>query len=60
MFFVAKTEDCMWRTWASETQEQEVEKAFRERVDRSERWLKEFGESGNLPGSVKETEVEKR
>ena len=54
MFFVAKTEDCMWRPWSSQTEKEEVEKVFRRRVGRSEKWLREFDEKGILPGSAKE------
>ena len=44
----------MWRIWESDTEKQEVEKAFRGRIERSEAWLKEFDEKGVLPGSLKE------
>ena len=49
MFFVAGTEDCMWRVWASREEKEEAERAHRRRMKKSERWLRLFDEKHSLP-----------
>ena len=60
MFFVAGTEDCMWRVWASREEKEEAERAHRRRVKKSERWLRMFDEKHSLPDvSLKKGEEER-
>lgn len=52
MFFVAKTEDCMWRMQASPAEHEKTERAFRRRVEKREQWLREFDKEGKLPAPL--------